>query len=146
MFNTHIMSSEKWPETPRKLLEARYDAMVSGRVDYLMETHHPDTREQVDRQALEIWSKESKWDGIQLEAEESEGDRAFISFSVRFEKDFQMLTQRERAEFRKSNDCWFYFDSEFLKPDPIRNTARVGRNDPCHCGNGKKFKKCHGAA
>ena len=21
-----------------------------------------------------------------------------------------------------------------------------GRNDPCHCGSGKKFKKCHGAA
>ncbi|MCR4294545.1 MAG: SEC-C metal-binding domain-containing protein [Elusimicrobia bacterium] len=21
----------------------------------------------------------------------------------------------------------------------------VGRNDPCHCGSGKKFKKCHGA-
>ena len=23
---------------------------------------------------------------------------------------------------------------------------RVGRNDPCWCGSGKKFKKCHGAA
>src|SRR2546426_1031554 len=23
--------------------------------------------------------------------------------------------------------------------------ARVGRNDPCPCGSGKKFKKCHGA-
>jgi uncharacterized protein YecA (UPF0149 family) len=22
---------------------------------------------------------------------------------------------------------------------------KVGRNDPCHCGSGKKFKKCHGA-
>jgi hypothetical protein len=23
---------------------------------------------------------------------------------------------------------------------------RIGRNDPCHCGSGKKFKRCHGAA
>ena len=23
--------------------------------------------------------------------------------------------------------------------------ANVGRNDPCPCGSGKKFKKCHGA-
>ena len=23
---------------------------------------------------------------------------------------------------------------------------KVGRNDPCHCGSGKKFKRCHGAA
>ena len=27
---------------------------------------------------------------------------------------------------------------------PIRNTqAKLGRNDPCWCGSGKKFKKCH---
>jgi len=22
---------------------------------------------------------------------------------------------------------------------------KIGRNDPCHCGSGKKYKKCHGA-
>ena len=27
----------------------------------------------------------------------------------------------------------------------IRDQPKVGRNDPCHCGSGKKFKKCHGA-
>lgn len=26
-----------------------------------------------------------------------------------------------------------------------RETPKLGRNDPCHCGSGKKFKKCHGA-
>lgn len=31
------------------------------------------------------------------------------------------------------------------KPEPIRNTEqRVGRNDPCPCGSGKKYKACHG--
>jgi len=25
-----------------------------------------------------------------------------------------------------------------------RETPKLGRNDPCHCGSGKKFKKCHG--
>jgi preprotein translocase subunit SecA len=30
------------------------------------------------------------------------------------------------------------------KPEPIRNRgARVGRNDPCPCGSGKKYKNCH---
>jgi preprotein translocase subunit SecA len=30
------------------------------------------------------------------------------------------------------------------KPEPIRNLGqRVGRNDPCPCGSGKKFKNCH---
>ncbi|MEO0303547.1 MAG: SEC-C metal-binding domain-containing protein, partial [candidate division WOR-3 bacterium] len=25
-----------------------------------------------------------------------------------------------------------------------RDTPKVGRNDPCPCGSGKKYKKCHG--
>jgi preprotein translocase subunit SecA len=27
----------------------------------------------------------------------------------------------------------------------VRGQEKIGRNDPCHCGSGKKFKKCHGA-
>jgi preprotein translocase subunit SecA len=30
-------------------------------------------------------------------------------------------------------------------PKPVRSGAKVGRNDPCPCGSGKKYKKCHGA-
>ncbi len=30
------------------------------------------------------------------------------------------------------------------KPEPIRNRKeKVGRNDPCPCGSGKKYKNCH---
>ena len=29
-------------------------------------------------------------------------------------------------------------------PKPVRAAAKVGRNDPCPCGSGKKYKKCHG--
>jgi preprotein translocase subunit SecA len=33
---------------------------------------------------------------------------------------------------------------EAKKVDPIRRTGpRVGRNDPCPCGSGKKYKNCH---
>jgi len=27
----------------------------------------------------------------------------------------------------------------------VRSQEKVGRNDPCPCGSGKKYKKCHGA-
>jgi SWIM/SEC-C metal-binding protein len=30
-------------------------------------------------------------------------------------------------------------------PEPARAPQLPGRNEPCHCGSGKKFKKCHGA-
>jgi preprotein translocase subunit SecA len=36
-------------------------------------------------------------------------------------------------------------NAEESRPQPIVNTmAKVGRNDPCPCGSGKKFKQCHG--
>jgi preprotein translocase subunit SecA len=31
-----------------------------------------------------------------------------------------------------------------IKQTPRKNTDKVGRNDPCPCGSGKKYKKCHG--
>lgn len=34
---------------------------------------------------------------------------------------------------------------ERSRPEPVRVEKRVGRNDPCPCGSGKKFKQCHGA-
>ncbi|HMY58664.1 MAG TPA: SEC-C metal-binding domain-containing protein [Pseudomonadota bacterium] len=36
--------------------------------------------------------------------------------------------------------------SVFLAKQPfIRQDPKVGRNDPCPCGSGKKYKKCHGS-
>jgi preprotein translocase subunit SecA len=33
------------------------------------------------------------------------------------------------------------------KAKPVRrDDAKVGRNEPCPCGSGKKYKKCHGAS
>jgi preprotein translocase subunit SecA len=33
---------------------------------------------------------------------------------------------------------------ELQKPQPIRVEQKIGRNDACPCGSGKKFKNCHG--
>jgi preprotein translocase subunit SecA len=33
---------------------------------------------------------------------------------------------------------------ERAKPQPVRVEKKVGRNDPCPCGSGKKYKHCHG--
>jgi preprotein translocase subunit SecA len=30
------------------------------------------------------------------------------------------------------------------KPQPVHVEKKIGRNDPCPCGSGKKFKNCHG--
>jgi SEC-C motif-containing protein len=132
-----------WPKTARGLLEARYQAFVDGNIDFILESHHPETKEQVDRLSIEAWSKNSQWKGLTIESEKIEGDKTFITFAVKYEKDFETTTHRENAEFRREDGKWFYFDSQFPKGEAIkRDSEKVGRNDPCPCGSGQKFKKC----
>ena len=38
----------------------------------------------------------------------------------------------------------YYDSSEPVKQEPIKVGPKVGRNDPCPCGSGKKYKHCHG--
>jgi preprotein translocase subunit SecA len=33
---------------------------------------------------------------------------------------------------------------ELQKQEPVRVEQKIGRNDPCPCGSGKKYKNCHG--
>ena len=43
---------------------------------------------------------------------------------------------------------YFYDDRALYAPNTTpyaRNSAKIGRNDPCPCGSGKKYKKCCGA-
>ena len=35
-------------------------------------------------------------------------------------------------------------DTREVRREPVRAQKTVGRNDPCPCGSGKKFKNCHG--
>jgi preprotein translocase subunit SecA len=56
----------------------------------------------------------------------------------------QDARERERRKSqREQNLVYSAGDSPSAAPTK-RETAKVGRNDPCPCGSGKKFKKCHG--
>ena len=37
-----------------------------------------------------------------------------------------------------------YYDPTPVKQEPVRVGPKIGRNDPCPCGSGKKYKNCHG--
>ncbi len=139
------MAETTWPGSAKGLLEARYQAFVKGDIDFLVESHHPELRSQLDRNSIESWSRESNWKGLGIESEKIEGEKTFITFSVKYERNYELINHREFAEFRKHDGKWFYFDSEFPKPETLkREVDKVGRNDPCSCGSGKKFKKCCG--
>jgi preprotein translocase subunit SecA len=57
-----------------------------------------------------------------------------------FARDMERKQQRQEKELQYQTGA-----SQAEAPKPVRAGAKVGRNDPCPCGSGKKYKKCHGA-
>lgn len=53
--------------------------------------------------------------------------------------------EMERRQRRQQAQMQFQTGAAQAEPPkPVRAAAKVGRNDPCPCGSGKKYKKCHG--
>ena len=53
--------------------------------------------------------------------------------------------QIERRQQQQQKELQFQAGpAQAEPPKPVRAAAKVGRNDPCPCGSGKKYKKCHG--
>jgi preprotein translocase subunit SecA len=52
----------------------------------------------------------------------------------------------EKRQERQQRDLQYQTGAgQAEAPKPAKAGAKVGRNDPCPCGSGKKYKKCHGA-
>ncbi|WP_419158012.1 SEC-C metal-binding domain-containing protein [Rossellomorea sp. BNER] len=56
--------------------------------------------------------------------------------------DWKQMALKRELPFRNESKNGFANGPLMIQPAPIENTTKVGRNDPCPCGSGKKFKKC----
>jgi preprotein translocase subunit SecA len=57
----------------------------------------------------------------------------------------QAELDRQLEAHRRSQEAFAQAQNPQQAARPQRGTVKVGRNDPCPCGSGKKFKSCHGA-
>ena len=145
-----VLSGKRQAETAEELMRARYTAYATGDVDFIVESHDADRKGEVDRKNTEIWSKGSEWLGLEITSTEKgtpEDDTGIVEFIARYKVKGTKIEHRERALFRKQNERWVFVDGIEIKGPPVVRTGPdVGRNDPCPCGSGKKYKKCHGVA
>jgi SEC-C motif-containing protein len=133
--------------TPEALMRSRYTAFTRADLDYLENTLAPEAREDYDRAETETWVKGADWRGLEIRASEGgEGDEeGQVEFVARYKFQGRAFAHHELASFRKQDGRWIYVDG-VMNPKPAQRTAaKVGRNDPCVCGSGKKYKKCCGA-
>ena len=131
--------------TAEGLMRSRFSAFVLNRLDYIEQTCASEMRETFDRDDAQRGSDVVKW--IDLEVLNSFRGGAMdetgtVEFSARYLVDGLVRTHRENSVFRREDGKWVYVTGE-IAPDTA--AIKIGRNDPCPCGSGKKFKKCCGA-
>lgn len=141
-----IISGARPAETAEQLMRARYSAYVGVKMDFILESTHPDHREGYDHAGAKQWAENSDWLGLEIVSTLKGGNDDSIGeveFIARFKEKGLDREHHENALFRRENGVWYFTEGKMVKPKPMVSN-KVGRNDPCNCGSGLKYKKCCG--
>ncbi len=144
-----VISGARSAETAEQTMRARYSAHVHVDPKFLAATLHPDTRQEDDEETARRWAEESEWLGLEVLATEAGGpddEEGTVEFRARYrDKRGRLQTHHEVSAFAKAEGEWRFKDALTPEQEPVRrDSAKVGRNDPCSCGSGRKYKKCCG--
>jgi SEC-C motif-containing protein len=139
-----IISGKMAAVTAEALMRSRYTAYVVKNMDYLLKTWHPSTRPaNIDFSTIPQWSGLHIIGTVAGNESDSYGMVEFKATSLSPGKIIQL---HEKSRFVKEHDQWFYVDGDIMGNKlPNAQIKKVGRNQPCPCGSGKKFKKCCGS-
>lgn len=133
-------------ETPEALMRSRYSAYAKAEILWLRDSLEEKQRKDFDEKGARQWSGQSEWLGLKIIQSKIEepGDKGWVEFSAKFKQDGVAREHHEISEFAFKNGEWLLTEGRMVKPEPVRKEQTVGRNDPCPCGSGKKYKKCCG--
>ena len=145
-------------ETAENLMRSRYCAFVLRDGAYLLSTLAAENRSGFDVKS--IADDTTRWTGLQIIECVDGGildQTGSVEFIAEFEEDGHPGRLQERSRFERRDGKWFYVDGVFPATpmhSAIKGSAtalgqprppmKAGRNAPCPCGSGKKFKKCCG--
>ena len=129
--------------TAEKLMRSRFTAHVAQDYVYLHRTHRPTAHlpfvEDPDDLGPMQWTK------LVVHSHEPGKipDTAFVEFSAFFTDEAGEHVIQEKSEFVRVDGRWLYTRAVRAGPAPFKSAApKAGRNDPCPCGSGKKYKHC----
>ena len=142
-----IINGTRESETAEELMRARYSAFVTHAIDFIVASTHSHSRKDIDLPFIREWSETSTWRGLEiLDTKHVNDNKTFVSFEAHFTQQGEDHRHREKSLFEREHGQWRFVSGEDLKNPTVRYEMPIpGRNDPCPCGSGKKFKKCHGS-
>jgi len=141
-----IINGKQPAETAEQLMRARYSAHVKMQMDFIFETTHPEHRQGYDHAGTKAWAEGADWQGLEIVDARNGGlDAAAgeVEFIARYRDKGVLREHHECAQFKRKDGSWYFTDGAMVKSKPLIVT-KIGRNDPCTCGSGLKYKKCCG--
>ncbi|HLY11576.1 MAG TPA: YchJ family protein [Planctomycetota bacterium] len=137
-----ILKREKPAPDAERLMRSRFTAHVARDFEHLHRT--------VLETAKEPYVADgdvggTAWTRLVIHSHEkgTKPDFAYVDFTAYYQEGEVEKALHEKAEFQRVEGTWYYTRAMRQGPAPIKLTqAKAGRNDPCPCGSGKKYKQC----
>jgi SEC-C motif-containing protein len=121
---------------------------VTKELGYILESLHPDQRSDYDERSTRAWAERATWHGLTILRTAAGGpddEEGEVEFVAAYDERGERHNHHEVATFRRRDGVW-YFENGAAPPvrQVVREAPKIGRNDPCPCGSGRKHKKCCG--
>jgi SEC-C motif domain protein len=137
-----LLSGARRADTAEELMRSRFTAHVARDYAYLHRTYQPTSKQPFTGESD---PSPPGWSRLVIHNHElgSNPDTAFVDFTPYFVDERGEHPVPEKSEFRRVDGQWLFARSVRMGPAPVKSTGpKVGRNDPCPCGSGKKYKHC----
>jgi SEC-C motif-containing protein len=137
-----IQTGERRAATAEELMRARFSAHATGDAAFLHRTYRPTARIPFVPGAD---APSTQWTRLVIHSHTPgpARDTAHVDFSAYGTEAGVEHVLHEKAEFVREDGEWIYTRPLREGPAPYREPAKKpGRNDPCPCGSGKKYKQC----
>ena len=126
-------------------MRSRFTAHAIGDFKHLHLTDLETARKPYVEEKAE--GQQMNWTRLVVHAHERgpNADKEFVDFSAYHKAGDVEQVLHEKSEFVRRDGVWYYTRAVRLGPAPVKSAGpKVGRNDPCPCGSGKKYKHCCG--
>jgi len=136
-------NKENTPVTAEALMRSRFTAYASKNESYLLETWSKSKRpEKIDFSKEEaVWTK---LDIVKTKKGTKKESKGIVEFKAYYTLENEAYVMTEISRFIKSAGRWFYLDGIVKSVAKVDQQSNQGKNAPCSCGSGKKFKRCCG--
>lgn len=140
-----VIAQQRTAASAEELMRSRFTAHVVRDYRHLHRTDLETARKPYVEE--DAGGEELNWTRLVVHAHEAgpKPDTAFVDFTAYYESGDTESALHEKSEFVRVDGKWFYTRAVRTGPAPVRSAQpKVGRNEPCPCGSGKKFKQCCG--